>query len=238
MTDTSSHLSWETVNDYADARLDREARRAAAAHLEQCAECRDTLAELRCLLAAASDVPEAIVPPAPLWGEIRSTIVARQQPIAESVGSALSAGAPYGWSNRWLAAAAFALVVVSSGATVLVMRSSTTRDGEEGRVAATRAAQPASGTQSLPASFVRSEDEYLSSAASLQRAFDAQRNTLSPKTIAVVERSLATIDAAIAEARRALMADPANDELQRLLDSNYRKKVDLLRRAAELGAST
>ena len=57
---------------------------------------------------------------------------------------------------------------------------------------------------------------------------------LDPATIATVERSLTTIDGAIAEARAALMRDPGNGTLSRLLASSYEQKVTLLRRASEL----
>jgi len=53
-----------------------------------------------------------------------------------------------------------------------------------------------------------------------------------------VERSLATIDTAIAEARVALTSDPGNQALVEILSSNYERKVDLLQRATELAPSS
>jgi hypothetical protein len=47
----------------------------------------------------------------------------------------------------------------------------------------------------------------------------------------VLEESLATIDRALADARGALAADPANAVLAEMLHANYEKKLDLLRRA-------
>jgi hypothetical protein len=60
---------------------------------------------------------------------------------------------------------------------------------------------------------------------------------LSPATVRVVERSLATIDTAIAEARAALASDPANRSLVEILSANYERKVELLQRATELSSS-
>ncbi|MEO7963987.1 MAG: hypothetical protein ABIT38_08775 [Gemmatimonadaceae bacterium] len=229
----SNHLSWETINDYADARLESSVRRDAAAHLDRCSTCRDVLAELRCLLAAASDVPDSIDPPAPLWGDIQRSIHARQHAAPSVVAKPLavhSAHAPPRWGRGWLAAAAIGLVVMSSGITSLVVRA---RAPEATPAIAVLPSTNNSSTV-LPASFANAESVYLTSTESLQRAFERERGKLSPKTVAVVERSLATIDSAIREARAALLADPLNGELARLLDSNYRKKVELLRRAAEL----
>ena len=71
----------------------------------------------------------------------------------------------------------------------------------------------------------------------LPRTLDSQRATLAPYTVRVVERSLATIDSAIAEARAALAADPANEALVRILSAHYERKVELLQRATELSSS-
>lgn len=238
------HLGWERLNDYADGRLDAASRRAAAAHLETCTECREALGELRCLLAAASDAPESIEPPPSLWREIEASIATRGERVQrdERVQAVVPRGvlAAPGYGRGWLAAAALALVVASSGVTVLVMHdrlgasaggattANAVREGEAGS-AATTTTPPL-----LPASLAAAETSYLSELEALQRLFDRQRSVLSPSTLAVVERSLDTIDDAIGEARRALLADPSNGELARFLDSNYRQKVELLRRAAEL----
>ncbi len=65
----------------------------------------------------------------------------------------------------------------------------------------------------------------------------AQRGRLRPETVALVERNLAVIDAAIAESRAALARDPANAELQHLWAAAARQKVELLRWATRLAAS-
>ena len=55
--------------------------------------------------------------------------------------------------------------------------------------------------------------------------------------MAVLERNLALIDAAIVEARAALEADPANADLRALLWGAHRQKLDLLDRATRLTRS-
>lgn len=90
----------------------------------------------------------------------------------------------------------------------------------------------------LPASFRQTEGEYLATIAELRTVLQAQRGALRPETIAAVERSLSIIDAAIDEARTALLNDPGNRTLLELLTASYERKLDLLRRAADLGART
>ncbi len=68
----------------------------------------------------------------------------------------------------------------------------------------------------------------------VQAALRAGRERLSPETVATVERSLATIDRAIREAREALARARANAALVDVLAANYEHKVELLRRATEL----
>jgi anti-sigma factor RsiW len=174
----TTHLEWETLNDYADGRLDDAARAAAAGHLEVCADCRDELAELRCLLAAASDVPDSIDPPAELWSEVRATLEARRQrdlPSAAKASGAKIQG-PRWMTRPWLVAAAVVLMAVSSAVTALVVRPSDSpptivRSSEGPPVAA-----------ALPASFTRAERGYLESVEELQSLLDSQRDRLSPTT--------------------------------------------------------
>jgi len=71
----------------------------------------------------------------------------------------------------------------------------------------------------------------------LSRILAAERDRLRPETVALLERNLAVIDAAIAESRAALARDPANAELHRLFSAAARQKVELLRWAARAAAS-
>jgi hypothetical protein len=122
-----------------------------------------------------------------------------------------------------------ALVAASSALTAVVMR-------REASSVVIASSPPMAGV--LPVQWQAAERGYLNSVSELREQLDAQRHRLNPATIATVERSLAAIDVAIAEAREALVQDPASTTLSELLASNYRQKVDLLRRATQLSAST
>ena len=224
MTD---HLAWDTLNDLADGVLATGERETAEQHLRACAECAGTLAALREALAGATALPRTVAPPDDLWSDIRSTIDGRKvAPLREG------RRGPRGWwlTPRRLAAAAVLLMVASSAATIAVMRS--------GAGARAVISPPPGPGAMLPVAWQSAERGYLASVEELRGQLEAQRGRLSPETIAAVERTLATIDVAIAEAREALLRDPANAALSELLASNYRQKVELLRRATQLDAAS
>ena len=65
--------------------------------------------------------------------------------------------------------------------------------------------------------------------AQLQSMLKQRRDQLDPSTIKVVEDNLALIDAAVQQARAALLRDPASGFLTERLDNALQKKVELLR---------
>lgn len=237
------HVRWEVLNDFVDGRLDAAAAEGARVHLAECTACRGAADALRELSHEARRLKPSLEPDEALWGEIAQVIAAggggdpRIRVEHPGLGTpslphprdarSHTRGRPFLASPRWLAAAAVALMALSSGVTAYLMRdrSIDVAEAGDGRGAARAAA--------LPAGFTASEKAFLADVAELDALLATQRQSLSPATIAVVERSLATIDAAIAEARVALLADPANQQLAELLAANYRQKVELMRRAAE-----
>ena len=78
------------------------------------------------------------------------------------------------------------------------------------------------GWAAVQADFDRASDE-------LELTLATERERLRPETVALLERNLAVIDAAIAESRAALARDPANGELRRFFAAASRQKVELLR---------
>lgn len=230
----TAHLGGERLHELADAGgLPERASRDAELHLAECARCREALEALRAVDAAARALPASIEPPESLWGTVSASI-ARSSGTAPPASAVVPAQprpvrltAPRRTvkvETRWLAAAALVLMTMTAAATVWLMRGDTAPQVAAGGTPAASA---------IPAAFAATERAYLHDVAQLESLLAAQRARLSPATIAVVERALGTIDAAIAEARLALIADPANQELAELLAAGYRHKVELLRRAAE-----
>lgn len=74
--------------------------------------------------------------------------------------------------------------------------------------------------------------------AALRGVLTQRSEELDPRTVAVLETSLATIDSAIAEARQALQADPASRFLSTQLNKMLEKKLGVLRTAALLPSRT
>jgi Putative zinc-finger len=72
----------------------------------------------------------------------------------------------------------------------------------------------------------------------LQTIVSQRRAQLDSSTVAIIERNLQIIDAAIAQSRAALARDPASHMLDQQLTHALDKKVELLRTAAMLPAST
>ena len=72
----------------------------------------------------------------------------------------------------------------------------------------------------------------------LRQIVKTRRQSLDPKTVAVLEQSIAVIDSAIAQSRAALTKDPASGFLATQLNHSLEKKVELLRTAALLPART
>jgi hypothetical protein len=87
----------------------------------------------------------------------------------------------------------------------------------------------------VPASF--NDPRYDQAVADLTRVLHENRSRLEPRTVAVIERNLATIDRAIAEARAALERDPGDPFLNSHLAEGRRRKLALLREAKNLVGS-
>ena len=82
----------------------------------------------------------------------------------------------------------------------------------------------------MPVDFA--DQQYEAAVTDLERMLREHRERLDPRTVVVLERNLRVIDDAIAEAREALAADPANALLNAHLAGARQRKLDLLRRAA------
>jgi len=218
----SHHLDWPLLNDYADGTLAPAASAVAARHIDECAECRETLSRLRSVMGSAA-AARTIDPPESAWDAVRGEIEQRK---VVALGTPHAGGG--GRSMFRMATAAVALIAASSLVTALVMR--------RGEAPATPVASATGGADAqllaLPGSMRNAERAYLATVDELTAVLDESRERLAPETVRALERSLAIIDEAIAEAREALLHDPANQLVRDLLRKGYEQKVDLLRRTA------
>ena len=224
MTD---HLTWETLNDLVDGVLSPSATDAAESHARECAECASALAGLRATVSVARDLPATLTPPDDLWRDVRATIEARK--VAH-----LPSGADRSPSRGWwvtpqrLAAAAVVLVAATASLTGIVINA---------RAPAVAAGGAPAASSTVSVSWQASERAFQASVLELREQLEALHDHLSTGTLVKVERALATIDLAIAEGREALLRDPSNAALSELVASNYRQKIELLRRVTQLASS-
>jgi hypothetical protein len=178
---------------------------------------------VRSVLASAAAAPRTIDAPESAWHAVRSQIEQRKM---------VALGTPHaggrGRSMFRLAAAAVVLITASSLVTALVMRRGDTSAPPV--ASATRGAD--AQLVALPGAMRNAERAYLATVDELTTVLNESRERLSPETVRALERSLAIIDEAIAEAREALLNDPANQVVSDLLRKGYEQKVDFLRRAA------
>ena len=221
-----NHLSWEILNDLVDDVLSPADRAVAESHARECAECMDALAELRATVAKVHHMPREVQTRDELWGSIRETIESRKVAHLPARTSRQPAAGWWVTPGR-LAAAAIALIASTAVITNTVV---TTR--QAGGVATT------APVLDVPASWLASERAFQASVLELRSELELLHDHLSSETRAKVERALETIDLAIAEGREALLQDPANAALAELLASNYRQKIELLRRMTQMASAT
>jgi anti-sigma factor RsiW len=208
----------ERLSEYLDGELSATDRAALETHLETCDDCSAVLSDLRRVVDQAR-MAEDYVPRRDLWPG-----------IARRIGATPAASPRI--ERRWsfslpqLAAAGIVLMTLS-GSGVWLLRSAAARPGGPVVTTVTPATPAINASSSASAS-------YAAAVADLERVLASGRGQLDTTTVRVIEQNLAAIDQAIAQAQRALLADPANLYLNTHLAETMRRKLDLLRQAATL----
>ena len=110
--------------------------------------------------------------------------------------------------------------------------------GAVSRVARTTPPETRVGTQARLVRGEQSEVVYGREIDMLQKILTDRKSQLDSSTVAIIERNLRIIDAAIEQSKTALAKDPASRLLSDQLTHALDKKVELLRTAALLPAST
>ncbi|HET7601994.1 MAG TPA: zf-HC2 domain-containing protein [Gemmatimonadales bacterium] len=212
----------ERLSEYVDGELAHDELVACEAHLAACAECRAVTEDLRAVARTAAALP-ADDPATDLWPGILSTITPEASVIP------ITRRRPWYSSVPGLAAAAAIIAVLSGGSVWLAMRSNTSLPAP----AAVVATAPQPSTTLAPAA-ARAEATYDAAVNDLRKVLDAGRGRLDSTTVRVLERNLAIIDSAVADAQRAVARDPQNAYLNAYLARTMRRKVDLLRQAVSI----
>lgn len=219
----------EQLSEYLDESLPRAEREALDEHLATCAECRDTLAELRRVVDRARGLDDR-PPSKDLWSGIATRIGSSGGTAVVSIDRArvpARSTRRLSFSIPQALAAGIVLMAVSSGAVWLSLRSHATE----------QSSNPARSID-MPAAWHQMDSSVDPVVADLRKTLQENRAQLKDSTVRILEKNLAIIDSAIAEARRALDQDPNNNYLNHHLADVVRRRADLLRRANALGVRT
>jgi anti-sigma factor RsiW len=211
----------ERLSEYLDGELPVADQAALEAHLETCGDCSAVLADLRRVVARARSM-DGETPRRDLWPGIATRIGATPTRVPRPVRR-------WSFSLPQLAAAAVALMTLSGGAVWLTQ-------SNVSKPAAIPIATVGPSDSAIPAIHASrsAAQSYAAAVADLERVLNSGRGQLDSTTVRVIEQNLAVIDRAIAQAQRALNADPANLYLNTHLAETMRRKLDLLRQAATL----
>jgi anti-sigma factor RsiW len=216
------------LSEYLDGELEDGERVSLESHLQSCGECSAIVGDLRRIVRRARTLKQQD-PERDLWPGIASRIGATP-PEARGVVDLTSRRSPRRWSFSLpqLAAAGIALMTISGG-TVWLLRA-----GAPQVVAPVASAPTPNPTVVNAAVRPSATQSYAAAVADLERVLADGRGQLDSTTVRVIEQNLQAIDRAIAQAQRALEADPANLYLNTHLAETMRRKLDLLRQAAAL----
>jgi tetratricopeptide (TPR) repeat protein len=214
----------DRLSDYLDGELGAPERRALEQHLTGCQTCRNTLSELRAVVAHAAALTDT-APEGDLW-----------RGVAERIGPGRNAQRRFSFTFSFtlpqLAAAVLAVMVLSGAALWMARLGGDRTDFPPVDARAQRADDIDASVHIRPANFA--DAAYDEAIADLQETLRTERTRLDAETVRVLQANLQAIDAAIEQCREALASDPANVYLNSHLADAKRRKLSLLRRASAL----
>jgi hypothetical protein len=212
------------LDDWVDGALPAAERQQVEAHLASCPSCRESERRLRQVLAHAAALPRSASPSRDLWPDIARRLQRER------------AWAGIRWWNP-VALAAAATVVVGTAAVLWVERAPTPARMVEIPAASPMAALVATDAPLADPVLAEAERDYEMAANALLEVLQQRRPALRLETLATIEGNLQVIDRALYEVRLALVKNPANLELNRMLVATHRKKVEVLRRVVKLSTA-
>jgi hypothetical protein len=236
---TTMHEEWtDKLSDYLDGELPDDERYAVESHLAGCPHCAGVLADLRRIVERAQAL-DPRPPRADLWAGVAARIESRPSPAVTPFRA--RAARRVSFTIPQAIAASVVIALVSGALAVKVLAPATGPTSFDSTFVAAPPPPPEPAMAPAEASAANgsfADAQYDAAVADLESALNKQRGRLDPATIAAVEHNLQIIDQAIAQARQALAADPANSYLSTHLVETRRRKLDLLRRAAALTESS
>lgn len=234
--DISMDIWTERLSEYIDGDLDASEASSLEQHLLVCAGCSAIVTDLRAITAHAAAL-QPTNPARDLWAGINAQIQTGTNSQIQGgqvieMNTRRTPRRSFTFSMPELAAAAVVLLALGGTAVWQLKPASNTS-----RVATTTVIPQSSGTFRNVSAGANAQLPILGYDAAIQQLEQAaayNSGQLDPKTTQVIGQSMATIDRAIADARAALAADPANAYLHRHLDRTMKQKMELLKQAAKM----
>jgi hypothetical protein len=217
----------DRLSEYLDDELSSAEGEALEAHLLECAECGQTLQQLRAVVRQAGAVVDRD-PARDLWPAIAARLSAPQLELITNEETTSPRKRRVSFSIPQLAAASITIMLLSAGSMYYLVRGNSAPPVAE-------VTQPAPQSQpSSPANVRAVAKHYDAAVQELETVLERNRGQLDTTTVRVLEQNLAIIDRAITEARAALGQQPTDPYLNRYLDQAMQRKVQLLQRATSV----
>lgn len=217
------HTQWtDQLSGYLDGELPPAARASLEAHLAECGSCRAVLQDLRVIVHAAP-VYQGADPDRDLWPDIARAIDAGREVKLQPRRSPV----PRMFSLQQLIAASVAFAMITGGAVYLTVG----RPAPVPPPVVIEQPPEVRGPTGLAVS-ARAGAAFDQAVGELEQVLAQGKSRLEPRTLQIIEENLRLIDRAIAEARSAIAADPANGYLSGQVAANMHRKLEILRSAA------
>jgi len=214
------------LSAYLDGELSAEERARVDSHISTCAACRIVLDDLKAIVVTAPYY-EGEAPKRDLWAEIQAGISEQKDVSFRRP----SPAARRQFSLGQLVAACLAFAAITGGSMYIALRQPVAAVEVPSPVAHSPSPSPEAAITNAS---TRAGEVYDAAVGDLERVLSEGRDQLEPKTLKVIEENLRIIDRAIAEARSAIAADPANSYLRSQVAANMRRKLDILRQATDV----
>lgn len=229
------HPTTFELNEFIDGSLSQTDEAAIRGHVDDCAECRMLVTDLRELGRIAASL-EPRDPPARTWTQIEGAIRSSGRAAVPADQSRDAVAGPARAGRDRSRESVWGWTLLGAAAVVVLAATVTVRLGN--RTPATgstsTAADEVPTTQSIEAELAQAEEHYQKAIKGLEQIAAAETGALDPSTAATLRQSLAVVDQAIGESRAALRAQPDSSPAQQSLLDSFKAKVSLLQNTVAL----
>ena len=227
------HPNDTALNDYVDGALGPAAREEIDRHLAGCSACRQTVEDLRAILAATREL-EPHEPPVRAWSRLERAIALEQQHAGAGATNA-QPGANGARTSRvrvsWMVGLPLAAAIVLAAYLGTGRHDGPFVPASSTQPAATVASGDAAGrdaAQTVETELRQAEAHYENAIKGLEAIANTAQSDLDPRTAATLQKNLAVIDQAISESRAAVRSQPASEPAQQSLIEGFKTKIGLL----------